>query len=156
MLARCLGYLIIELSRISVEARDIVAHKSMFAKPISKLGHTKSDKVIYVLHRSFYQTLCVLLRCRSPTCQLEHYSFLVRQVKGPTQATPAPSEQPSPPLFEMQSAFNFFLLKRWNRCLGIIERPKKLVSMLSDSTMPKLSYPFEDPTTHDASVAITL
>ena len=107
------------------------AHRQMLARCLGfwKDGWSRSD-----VHRSFYQTLWVF---QSPTCQLEPHSFSVRQNKG---STPAPSEYPSRPSFEMHSPFFSEAVEPAPRDH---QNAKRLVSMLSNSMTPKLSYCFE-------------
>jgi hypothetical protein len=127
MLARCLGYLILELPGESnqVVAHEVVACNADFQE-MAKLSH------LYIDH---------LIRLCKSCFSFNHHSslihFLVRQTKG---KTPAPSDHPSRPSFELHRAFFSEAVESAPRDH---QSAKKSVSMLSNSSTPTLSYSLE-------------
>ena len=130
MLARLLGYLMIELGKISDEARDVVAHEV-----VACVADFEKMDILANLYINHLVRLCESYF--TPTCQLEPYSCLVRRDKGPT---PGPSEHLSHASFSMHSTFFGAAVDPAPRDH---QAAKKSVSMLSNSTTPTLSYSFE-------------
>ena len=130
MLARCLGYLMLELpgEANGTVANEVVACNANFEE-MATLSHLYIDHLIRLCES------CLAFNHQHANSSLIH--ILVRQNKG---KTPPPSDHPSRPSFGTRSASFSEAVEPAPRDH---KTAKKSVSMLSNSATPTLSYSFE-------------